>query len=89
MVGLIERATGLWVHIHPPIDHAGLVPWDVIRPYIECASAGGVKSRLMPVTGEDTVFECATMEGEAHVGTAVVYGTEGLALQKQCDGMRS
>ena len=51
---------------------------------IEGATAGEVETGVVPVAGEDAVFDAATVQGEAHVRTAVVHSMNlAIMVEKQ------
>src|SRR5690606_14644704 len=51
----------------------------VVGEKIKGAAGAEVEAGVMPVTGENTVVDAASIQGEAHVRTAVVHGVD-LAL---------
>ena len=54
----------------------------IIGKGIECASAGQIKLGVMPMTGENAVLDGAAMQGEAHVGAAVVEGKDTVSIDE-------
>ena len=58
----------------------------VVGPQVESAAGRHVKARVMPVAGEDAVVDAAAIEGEAHVGAAVVQGVNAVAVPDEHQG---
>jgi hypothetical protein len=48
----------------------------IVRPKIEGAAARKIKSRVVPVAGQNAVLDAPAVEWEAHMRTAVVEGKE-------------
>jgi hypothetical protein len=63
-------------HLHRERRH-------IIGPLVKRAAAFQVKTGMMPVTGQDAVLDRAPIQGEAHVGTAIVYGIDFVLVVKE------
>ena len=64
------------------VAHLDAERGDIVSEGIEGATAGEVELGVMPVAGEDPVFDGAPVEREAHVRTTIVDGVD-LALIQQ------
>ena len=62
------------------VDHFGWEGGDVVRPEVKRAARRQVEAGVVPVAGEDAVVDAAAIEGEAHVGAAVVQGVNAVAV---------
>jgi hypothetical protein len=60
--------------LHPNVTIARLnrADRDVIRPKVERTAAFEIKTRMVPMTGQNVVLEAAALEREAHVRAAIV-----------------
>src|SRR5690349_11528838 len=47
---------------------------EIVGPEVEGTASGNVKSRVVPVTGQDAVLHCASVQRETQVRAAVVDG---------------
>ena len=71
-VGMVEH--GLYPDVFPAdLDRTGR---DVVRPQVERAAAGQIEPGVMPMAGQDAVFDRPTVEREAHMRAAVVERAE-------------
>ena len=68
------------------VDDLGREGRYVVRPQVEGAAGGQVEAGVMPVAGEDAVVDAAAIEGEAHVGAAVVQGVYAIAVTDEHQG---
>ena len=59
--------------IPPQFDRAGR---HIVRPKIEGAAARKIKSRVVPVAGQNAVLDASAVEWEAHMRTTVVEGKD-------------
>ena len=75
--------------VHPHLAVASLrgEGADVVGPEVEGAAGGQVEAGVVPVTGQDAVLEGAPVQGEAHVGAAVVDGMDLIAPGEECQGV--
>ena len=75
--------------VHPHLAVASLrgEGADVVGPEVEGAAGGQVEAGVVPVTGQDTVLDGAPVQGEAHVGAAVVNGMDLIAPGEECQGV--
>ena len=69
------------------VDHSYRETAHIVGEGIEGATAGQVEAGMVPVTGEDAVFDAAPVQGKAHVGTAVVYGVDLTLVVEHRDGV--
>jgi hypothetical protein len=68
-IGVARTAADPHPSVVPQFDHRGR---DIVRPEIESAAAGEVKAGMMPVTGQDAVFNRAAVKRETEVRAAVI-----------------
>ena len=61
-------------HPYVAVTHLDRGGRQVVRPQVEAASARDIEARMMPMTGEDAVFERPTLERKAQMRAAVVHG---------------
>ena len=75
--------------VHPHLAVANLrgEGADVVGPEVEGAAGGQVEAGVVPVTGQDAVLDGAPVQGEAHVGAAVVDGMDLIAPGEECQGV--
>src|SRR5262249_30795795 len=59
-------------HPHLPVDDAHVAKRDVVRPQIEGGAAAQVEAGMMPMAGENAIFDAAAVERKAHMRAAVV-----------------
>jgi hypothetical protein len=60
---------------------------NIVGELVEGSAAFEVEAGVMPVAGEDAVFDRAAIQGKAHVGAAVVYGVDFVIVGEQGDNM--
>jgi hypothetical protein len=59
--------------VDPAIFDFDVVSMDVVCEGVECAAGREIESGVMPKAGEESLFNLATMQREAHMRAAVVY----------------
>ena len=68
------------------VDHGRWERRHVVGPQVEGAAGRHVEARVMPVAGEDAVVDAAAIQGEAHVGAAVIQGVNAVAVADEHQG---
>ena len=76
-----------WVDPHPAVGDRDWEGPHVVGEGVEGAAAGEVEPGMMPVAGEDSVADGASVEGETHVGASVIDGGEAVSEGKDGDGV--
>src|SRR5208283_2942660 len=72
--GIRALEFGLHPYFTPAqFDRAGR---HIVRPKIEGAAARKIKSRVVPVAGQNAVLDASAVEWKAHMRTAVVQGED-------------
>src|SRR5262249_36296883 len=71
-IGMTERG----VHPDVTIAHFDRADRYVVRPQIESAAAFEIEASVVPMAGQDAVFDAAALEREAHVRAAIIQGTD-------------
>src|SRR6266516_4611360 len=59
----------------------------IVGKLVECPVTGQVEASVMPMAGQNPVFECVVLEGKVYVWAVVVYGIHLFAGGEQCQGM--
>jgi len=62
------------------ITHLDRADRHVVRPEVEGAAAFEIEASVVPVTGQDAVFDAAALEREAHVRAPIVEGEDAPAV---------
>ena len=78
---------GIWIDEYGVVDDRYRKRSNVVGEGVEGAAACEVETGVVPVAGEDAVFDGAAVEGEAHVGASVVDGGEGFVFNENGDGV--
>ena len=75
-IGMSERG------LHPDVTIAHLDRADrhVVRPQVEGAAAFEIEAGVVPMTGQDPVFDTAPLEREAHVWATIVEDEDAAAV---------
>jgi hypothetical protein len=55
----------------------------LVGKLVEGSTALKVEAGMMPVAGEDAVLQSAPMQGESHVGTAIVQGVHPTVMEEE------
>ena len=68
--------------LHPDLSvtHLDQVDWYIVRPQVEGAAAFDSEASVVPMTGQDAIFDAAALEREAHVGATIVEGDDASAV---------
>jgi hypothetical protein len=75
-IGMIEGS----LHPNFAIAHLNWADRYVVRPQVERATAFQIEARVVPMTGQDPVFNAAALERETHVGTSIIQGEDAPAV---------
>src|SRR5512132_3289782 len=59
----------------------------VVGKLVEGAAGGEVEAGVVPMAGEDAIFDSALAEGETHVGAAVVHSEDLAAGGEEGEGV--
>jgi len=78
-----------WVYPHFTINDANWEGTDIIGEEIECATTGQIESGMMPVAGQDTIPDAASVQGKSHVRTPVIKSVHLAIVVKHSEGVPS
>jgi hypothetical protein len=73
-VGVTVGIAGLWTHPHDAVAYLDCRRRNVVGPKVKGAATGQVKAGMMPMAGQDAVFDRASMERKSKMRATVIEG---------------
>jgi hypothetical protein len=73
-VGVTVGIAGLRTHPHDTIAYLDCRRGNIVGPKIKGATASEIKTGVMPMAGQDAVFDRASMERKSEMGAAIIEG---------------
>ena len=73
-MGVAVGIAGVRTDPHYTVPYLDRRRGNIVGPKVEGAATGQVKTRVMPMAGQDAVFDRASMERKSKMGTAVIEG---------------
>ena len=78
---------GSWIHPNFVSDYVYGEAANVIGERVERAAAGKIEPGMVPVARQDAVLNAAPIQGEAHVGTAIIHRIKSPVVVNHRNGM--